>query len=299
MMHHYFKNRVVALLTFLLLFVFAVPFNAQGQSGKSCLFKVTSSGSTVYLLGSVHMMKESIYPLPETIEKAFQRSSGVVFEINMEEMDSPQAQEVFMRKSIFTDGNTLGKVLKPATYEKLKGAIKPLGLDISQLETLKPWSVAMALVVFKMNQLGFSPATGVDQYFYRKAVNTGKKVSGLETMEWQLSLMDGLPMAQQEMLVNQTLDDFADMGKTVDEMMAAWESGDMSKVEQMIGDSFQSYPELYDTLFIQRNKRWVFHVEALLTQKKTSFVVVGVGHLIGQDSLLELLRRKGYAVEQM
>ena len=299
MIHHYLRTRVIALFAFLLLFVFAFPLHVQGQSGKSCLLKVTSSGSTVYLLGSVHMMKESIYPLSGTIERAFQRSSDVVFEINMREMDSPQAQEIIMQKSIFTDGNTLRKVLKPATYEKLREAIKPLGLDIVHLEALKPWSVAMALVVFKMNQLGFNPEAGVDRYFYKKAVDTGKKVSGLETMELQLGLMDGLPMAKQEMLVTQTLDDFADMGKTVDEMMAAWKNGDMSKIEQMIVGSFQAYPELYDTLFIQRNKRWVFHVETLLAQKKTSFVVVGVGHLVGQDSLPDLLRRKGYAVEQM
>ena len=297
MIHHYLRTRVVALFALLLLFAF--PLHAQGQSGKSCLFKVTASGNTVYLLGSVHMMKESVYPLSGAIEKAFQGSSNTVFQINMEEMDSPQAQEIIMRKAIFTDGNTLGKVLKPATYEKLKEAIKPLGLDIVQLETLKPWNVAMSLVVFKMYQLGFNPEAGVDRYFYKKAVDANKKVSGLETMEWQLGFMDGLPMAQQEMLVAQTLDDFADMGKTVDEMMSAWKDGDMNKIEQMIVGSFQAYPELYDTLFIQRNKRWVFHVEALLAQKKTSFVVVGVQHLIGHGSLLELLRSKGYSVEQL
>ena len=301
MIHRNLRTHVAALFAFLLLLVFAAPLHAQEQSGKSCLFKVTSSGNTVYLLGSVHMMKESVYPLSGTIERAFQRSANAVFEINMEEMEknSSQTQEMIMRKSVFTDGNTLGKVLKPATYVKLKEAMKPLGVDIAQLETLKPWSVAMALVVFKMNKLGFSPEAGVDRYFYKKAVDAGKKISGLETMEWQLSLMDGLPMAQQEMLVNQTLDDFADMGETVDEMMVAWKSGDMNKIEQMIAGSFQTYPELYDALFVQRNKRWVFQVEALLTQKKTSFVVVGVGHLIGQGSLLELLRRKGYTVEQM
>lgn len=299
MMHRYLRTPVTVLFAFLLLFVLAVPVHAQGQAGKSCLFKVSSSGGAVYLLGSVHLMKESAYPLSGTIERAFQRSSDVLFEINMKDMDSPQTQEIVMQKSVFTDGNTLGKVLKPATYEKLKEAIKPLGLNIAQLEALKPWSVSMALVVFKMNQMGFSPETGVDRYFYKKAVDMNKKISGLETMEWQLGLMDGLPMAQQDMLVLQTLDDFAEMGKTVDEMMDAWKNGDMNKIKQMIVDSLQAYPELYDTIFVQRNKRWVFRVEELLAQKKTSFVVVGVGHLVGQDGLPELLRRKGYTVEQM
>jgi uncharacterized protein YbaP (TraB family) len=299
MMSRYLKTRVAAFFVFLVLLVFAVPLHGQAQSGKSCLFKVTSSGNTIYLLGSMHMMKESVYPLSETIEGAFRKSSHVVFEVEASEIDSPQVQELVIRKSIFTDGNTLGKVLKPATYEKLKEAVKPLGLDIAQLDPLKPWSVAMALAVLKMNELGFSPETGVDRHFYKKAVDAGKKISGLETMELQLDVMDGLPMELQEMLMNQTLDDLADMGKTVDEMMIVWKNGDMDRIEKMITDSFKSYPELYNVIFVQRNKNWASQVEVLLAQRETSFVVVGAGHLIGRDSLPDLLRRKGYAVEQM
>ncbi|MDR2862020.1 MAG: TraB/GumN family protein [Syntrophobacterales bacterium] len=299
MIRHYLRTYVVALFAFLLLLVFTAPLHAQEQSGKSCLFKITSSKGTVYLLGSMHLMKESVYPLPETIERAFQESSDVVFEINIGEMESPQAQEIMLRKSLFTDGRTLSKVLKPATYEKLKEAAKSLNLDVVQLDSLKPWSMAMALVVIKMNQLGFSPEAGVDRYFYRKAVNAGREISGLETMEMQLNLMDGLSMAQQDMLVSQTLDDFADMGKTVDDMMIIWKNGEMDKIEQMITDSFRDYPALYNTLFVKRNKRWASQVGALLAQKKTIFVVVGAGHLVGKNNLLELLRRKGYTVEQM
>jgi len=300
MMHHYLRTtRVAALFAFLLLFVFIVPFHAYGQAGKSCLFKVTSSKSTVYLLGSVHVMQESAYPLSGAIEGALQKSSDVIFEVHLGEMDSPKAQEVIMQKSFFTDGNTLRKVLKPATYRKLEEAMQPLGLNAAQLDQLKPWSVAMALVMFKMNQLGYSPEAGVDRYIYGKAVAASKKVSGLETIEWQLGLLDGLDMAQQDMLVSQTLDDFTDMVKTVEEMMTAWKNGDVNKIEQMIAGSFQAYPDLYDTLFSQRNKRWLSKVEDLLAQRKTSFVVVGVGHLVGRDSLVDLLRRKGYTVEQL
>jgi len=295
MMRHYLRTRAVVLFAFFLLFVFSAPLYAQKQSGKSCLFKVTSSGGTVYLLGYVPLMKESMYPLSGTIERAFQRSSNVVFEANDE---SPaNTRKMIAHKSIFTDGNTLGKVLKPATYERLKEAVKPLGLNVVQLEMLKPWSVAISIVELKLNQLGFRPGEqGVEQYFYKKAVDMGKKISYLETVEWEIGFLSGLPMAQQEAFLNQSLDDdFSD----VDEVMAAWESGDIKKIEQMISDSLQAYPELYDTLFVYRNKRLVFHVDALLAQKKASFVIVKVGHLVGQGNLLELLRRKGYVVEQM
>jgi len=293
------KKLAFTLVTLLFLFMSSSALYAQGQGGKSCLFKVTSQGGTVYLLGSIHFMKESNYPLRQTIERAFGTSSNVVFEVNMAEMDSPDTQVLMLSKSIYNDGNTLENSLQPAVYRRLGEKAGEFGLNMEMFDRFKPWSVAMTLIGLKLNQLGFDPAKGLDRYFYAKALASGKRTFGLETMAYQIGLFDSLSMREQEMLVQQTLDDFDTMESEMGEMLLSWTNGDVVHLESMLLKSFGDYPGLYQKFLVRRNRNWLSQIDVFLSQKKNWFVVIGAGHLLGQDGLVNLLRRKGYAVEQM
>jgi hypothetical protein len=289
-------------LPLVMIFVLLMPGSAlcaQRQSGKSCLFKVTSRGGTVYLLGSIHFMKESNYPLRETIERVFRASSNVVFEVNMADMDSPDTQVLMLSKSIFNDGNTLENNLSPAVYRRLGEKAGEFGLDMEMFSRFKPWSVAMTLIGLKLNQLGFDPAMGVDRYFYAKALASGKRTFGLETMAYQIGLFDSLSMREQEMLVRQTLDDFDTMESEMGEMLLSWTNGDVGHLESMLLENFGDYPGLYEKFLVRRNRNWLSRIEVFLNQERDWFVVIGAGHLLGPDGLVNLLRRKGYTVEQM
>jgi uncharacterized protein len=293
------RRFAVFFAAFLVLLVWSVPLYAQGRTGKSCLFKVTAPGSTVYLLGSIHFMREANYPLKDTIERAFAASSNVVFEVNMSEMDSPDTQALMLSKSVFTDGNTLEKSLSPAVYRSLAEKTGEFGLDVKLLDSFKPWSVAMTLIGLKLNQLGFDPAQGIDRYFHTKAQAAGKRTFSLETMSYQIGLFDSLSRQEQELLVEQTLNDFDTMESEMGEMLRYWTNGDIGNLERMLLKSFVDYPGLYQTFLVRRNRNWVSQIETFLNQKKDWFVVIGAGHLLGQDGLVNLLRWKGYLVEQL
>ncbi|MBN1546413.1 MAG: TraB/GumN family protein [Syntrophaceae bacterium] len=295
----YLKRCVIYCVVFFALLFWSLPLYAQDRDGKSCLFKVTAPGSTVYLMGSIHFMREANYPLRETIERAFAASSNAVFEVNMAEMNSPDTQVMMLSQSVFTDGNTLEKSLSPATYKKLGEKTAEFGLDVGMLANFKPWSVAMTLMGLKLNQLGFDPAQGVDHYFYGKALAAGKKTFGLETLGYQIGLFNSLSLREQESLVEQTLNDFDTMEAEMGEMLLSWTRGDVENLESLLLKSFDEYPGLYQKFLLRRNRNWLSQIEVFLSQKKTWFVVIGAAHLLGPDGLVNLLRKRGYQVEQM
>ena len=293
------KRIAFCLTAVFLLLLCGSTLKAQGTAGKSCLFRVTAPGSTMYLLGSIHFMRDSSYPLKDTIERAFAVSSNVVFEVDMATMDSPDTQAMMLSQSVFTDGNTLEKSLSSTTYRELAEKTEQFGLNVKMLDNFKPWSVAMTLIGLKLNQMGFDPAKGIDRYFYAKARNAGKRTFGLETLNYQIGIFSGLSMREQDLLVEQTLNDFDTMESEMGEMLMSWTNGDVGNLERMLLKSFVDYPGLYQKFLVRRNRNWLSQLELFLGQRKTWFVVVGAGHLLGQDGLVNLLRAQGYTVEQL
>lgn len=293
------KRIAFCLVAVFLLLLFGSTLYAQGPTGKSCLFRVTAPGSTVYLLGSIHFMRETSYPLKDTIERAFAASANAVFEVDMATMDSPDTQALMLSKSVYTDGNTLESNLSPATYRNLAEKTGEFGLDVKMLNNFKPWSVAMTLMGLKLNQLGFDPTKGIDRYFYAKARTAGKRTFGLETLSYQIGLFDTLSPREQNLLVEQTINDFDTMESEMGEMLRSWTNGDVGNLERMLLKSFVDYPSLYQKFLVRRNRNWLSQIELFLGQRKTWFVVIGAGHLLGHDGLVNMLRAQGYAVEQL
>jgi uncharacterized protein YbaP (TraB family) len=243
-------------------------------------------------------MRETAYPLKDTIEKAFAASSRAVFEVDMSTMDSPDTQAMMLSRSIYIDGNTLRGSLSPSLYQNLAEKTAEFGLDVTMLDAFKPWSVAMTLMGLKLGQLGFDPAKGVDRYFYARARSVGKSTSGLETLSYQIGLFDALSSREQEWLVEQTIRDFDTMESEMGEMIRFWTRGDIENLERMLMKSFTDYPELYQKFLVRRNLNWLSQIELLLDRREVTFVVVGAGHLLGRDGLVNLLRARGYVVEQ-
>ena len=213
------KKIAFCLTLIFLLLLCGSALQAREGMGKSCLFRVTAPGSTVYLLGSIHFMRETAYPLKDTIEKAFAASSRAVFEVDMSTMDSPDTQAMMLSRSIYIDGNTLRGSLSPSLYQNLAEKTAEFGLDVTMLDAFKPWSVAMTLMGLKLDQLGFDPAKGVDRYFYARARAVGKSTSGLETLSYQIGLFDALSSREQEWLVEQTIREFDTMESEMGDMI--------------------------------------------------------------------------------
>jgi uncharacterized protein len=295
-------RRTSAILATIYLSLLCINVSAQQSQDfekKHSLWKISSKSATVYILGSVHVLKEGDYPLDQNIEKAFEISSQILFEINFNTIDEQTIKRLTMDKGTYKDGQTLKDRLSKQTYELTKKRLSDLGLNIDQFERFKPWLLAITLDMLELQKLGFDQSRGIDKYFYSKAKNNGKKVDGFETAEYQLNLLGDMPAAMQETLLLQTIKELDEVQQEVATLVEAWKSGDMNSLDTILLKSFKDYPGVSKMLIVDRNKNWLPKIESLIGQKENVMIIVGAAHLVGKDGIIALLKQRGYRVEQL
>ncbi|MEE8126683.1 MAG: TraB/GumN family protein [Nitrospirales bacterium] len=261
------------------------------------LWKVQSSQNTIFLLGSIHVLRENNYPLGAPLYEAFEQASTVIFEVDLDELSSPVSQLQMLKKGLYSNGQNLQSVLSKESYQTAKADFASLGLDIKNFHPMKPWMAATAVMALEMQKLGYDSAYGVDRHFFTKAQKAGKEIKGLETVEFQLGLFDNLSGQMQEFFLLQSLEDLKDIEVRIKEMVDAWTQGNVKDLEGIL-EGMREYPELFQALVVSRNQKWIPQIEQALQQPEPAFIVVGALHLLGKEGLVAALQDKGYSVEQ-
>lgn len=268
---------------------------------RSFLWKASKGQGVVYLVGSVHMLTADFYPLAAALETAFKDSDLLVEEADLSEMLSPSTQFSLLQRGMLPAGQTLDKVVSPATLALVNahaGALGPGGA-VDAVKQFKPWFLAMTLEAMEWQKAGFDPQLGLDKHFYDRAQSEGKAVQGLETTEFQISLFDGMSAEQQDRFLAETLKDLNKDTATVGQLASAWKAGDVAGVERFVLQDLQSDPQVYQRLLVGRNRTWLPKIEALFGRPHPAIVVVGAAHLVGPDGLVSLLKAKGYTLTQL
>jgi len=292
------------LAAWVLLILFCRTFAVAAQDSrpapvKSCLWRVVSKASTVYLLGSVHVLKSDVYPLSQAIEQAFSDSTKLVLEVNLDSLNSPEAQQMVLSKALLPEGKTLNEVLSPATYQAVRKKVDDLGLNLEALQRMKPWFLSLSLVAMKLQQLSYDAQYGVDRHFFDRARKAKKEVLGLETADFQINLLDGLPAKTQERSLLQTLKELDQFETEFELLVSAWSAGQVKELDNLLLKSFKEYPDVYAKLISERNRNWLPKIESHFENGHKTLVVVGAAHLVGDDGLVELLKGKGDSVQQL
>ena len=273
-----------------------VPIRAQ--PARNFIWKIGSPTSAIYLVGSLHLLTKDYYPLSPALDAAFKDSDLLVEEIHLGEMEAPAAQLKLLTRGLLPANTSLDKVISPSTYALVTKRIGDLGLPIEPLKRFKPWMLAMTLVEMEWQKAGFDASLGLDRHFYDRATVEGKRVQGLETLDYQLSLFDDMAMEHQERMLAESLEDFDNERSNVLALTDAWKAGEAAKVERIVLDDVNDDPILYRRLLVDRNRNWLPTLDGLLARNGRAFVVVGAAHLVGPDGLLAMLAAKGYKVEQ-
>jgi uncharacterized protein YbaP (TraB family) len=261
------------------------------------LWSLQGKTNTVYLLGSVHFLKES-EQLPQALDDAYQASEVLLMEIDMDDLDPLEAQQVTMELGLLPEGQSLQQQLGQESYTKLVTRAQDVGIDPSLLNRFQPWFAAMTLVQMQLMKMGLAPTSGVEQRFTTRAVADKKPIHGLETVREQLGMLAGLPQKQQREFLLYSIEDADRMAKEIDDLLSAWRRGDSKALAKLLAEGFDEYPDLYRPLTTDRNRRWLGQVEALLDDREDYLVVVGTLHLVGKGSLIELLEKQGHRVVQ-
>jgi hypothetical protein len=252
------------------------------------------------VLGSVHFAKKDIYPLNQKIEDAFDQSDSLVVEANVNDINKIDIQKL-MEQVVYPENDTLEKHVSSETLESLEKETGGLGIPFELLNRQKPWFVAMTLVSLETIKLGLDPNLGIDKYFLSKAEGK-KKILELESMDYQVSLLSGFSDKEQELFLISTLKDLNIMGQEVNQLTQAWMSGDTKSMESILMRSIledNRLSPIFEKLIFERNRRMVTKIEDFLRTKETYFVIVGAGHLVGNQGVVELLRGKGYPIKQL
>jgi uncharacterized protein len=270
----------------------------QAAPARNFLWKVNGRGGAVYVVGSVHLLTKDFYPLNPAVEAAYQDSDLLVEEVDLGDMSGAASQLAFLSHGMLPSTQPLATVLSATTMALLNSRAADLGMPMEALRQFKPWMIALTVEALEWQKAGFDADLGLDKHFYDQAKADGKAVQGLETVEYQISRFDELPMAMQDHLLAETLKDIDTEQANMSRLIEAWRSGDALAVERIVLKDLQQEPQLYQQLLVDRNKNWMPKIDALFARRGHAMVVVGAAHLVGPDGLLTMLKAKGYTVTQ-
>jgi len=262
------------------------------------LWSLQGKTNKVYLLGSVHLLKES-ETLPAAIDSAYADAEKLVMEIDMDDLDPAEMRQAVTDLAMLPADQTLQQQLGAQTYEQFTTKARAMGIEPAMLDHFRPWFAAITLVQLQLMKMGLDPESGVERRLTARAAGDGKPIEGLETAREQLEIMARLPEKQQREFLLYSVEDAERMASEVDKLVAAWRRGDATQMAKLLQEGFDEYPDLYRPLTVDRNRKWIPQIERLLEGRDDYLVVVGALHLVGTDSVIDLLERKGYKVNQL
>ena len=283
----------------LLLCLLAATVWGEDAGHPVTLWRVDGLSNSVYLLGSIHLLREEDHPLPGVIDEAYADADVIVMELDMDDLDPAYTQMAFNRAGVMTDGTTLQDLMGDAAYAEAEEAAAVVDIPLDLLAQSEPWLAAMTVELMMLYRIGFDPLLGVEMTMTTRATSDGKPIEGLETIDEQLSFLDGLPLeAQREMLL-QTLAEGAALSESIDDLIDAWRHGDTKTLEESLLSSIGEQSEFSDVLIADRNRRWAETISTWLDDDQDYLVVVGALHLVGDEGVPSLLADKGIGIHQL
>ena len=271
---------------------------AAAAPSRPFLWTATSPTATVHLLGSIHLATPDIYPLDPRVETAFQAAGTLVLELPLDPATQLQAAAQFAKAGSYPPGDTIDLHLDRAVLEALQQRLRKTAVAFSTVRSQRPWFVALMLSLGEMQRLGFRPELGVDLHLAARAQGQ-KRILGLETVDEQVAMFAGMSETLQEQMLKDSLERLDEVGELLRQALDLWRAGDAEGMYELLMAPMRGeFPEIYQRLVAERNRRMAAAIEGYLRGTGGTFVVVGSGHLGGPDGILPLLRAKGYTLTQ-
>lgn len=281
--------------TTVLIFFFALAVGAINSSAEPAIWVVKGPHATVYLFGTIHALDQNHPWHSAKIDAAIEQSQSLWLEVpNID--DAASMQPLIMQLGLDM-AHPLSSKLTPDQMAKLNKAAAGLPGGSGMLEMMKPWLAGMMLSVAPVMQAGYDPNTGVELQLKPEFVKANKPVKGFETLEQQIHYFaDMSDKAQLDFLVSE-LNDADSASDKFKELVAAWYSGDVNKLDSLNNADFRDkYPDIFQLLVVKRNQNFTTQIQDLLKGDGVAFVAVGAGHLVGKDGVPAMLEKQGYKV---
>lgn len=259
------------------------------------IWSVTDEDSEIILYPTFHLLPDGMSWKTERLTAAINRADEVWYELPVGSDKDPAVQQLSMQLGMSPD-RLLSTVLTEETYAKLDAATANLGVPVQNIEQLRPWMVSVMLPMLQMMKSGYDPQLGVESQLQKMI--TDKPTKSFETAEQQLRFLADMSEEEQVNMLESTLEDIDSGQELIDRMAAAWSTGDIDMLEnEIVGQMKADLPALYDVMFTSRNAAWAEILDQEMKGSGVDLVAVGAGHLIGEDSVPQMLLERGYKVE--
>lgn len=278
----------------------ARPAPTVAPSGPSFLWSVSQGQDTVWLLGSIHLGREEMYPLATNIERAFAQSRELAVEMNIEAEETAQeVAQLLQRQGFLPADSSASQILTPELLQQVDSICASWGLPSDYMHQFRPWFMAVQLSALGVETVGLDAHWGVDVHFMRRAQQRKMGVLALETAQSQVEVFQDLTLGEEVEYLAQTLLELHNLEAQVDSMINFWQQGDTLGMEQFVLGSINAAgANLKDKIYAQRNVKMAQQISRWLGERRRVFVVVGAAHFVGPQSILVYLRDQGLQVEQ-
>jgi uncharacterized protein YbaP (TraB family) len=297
-------NVIVTILSAFLVLTFTqcktsrqVQNTGETQLENALLWRISGNGleHPSWLYGTIHMIPSEQFFLPAGTEAAFDSSSALYLEVDMTELEDPARQMQLLQDSYMKDDLTLKDLVTEEEYEMIKVHFAELGLPLMFLQRIKP----MFLSVFadgsiSPNSLQDGSIKVYEMELTEMAKENDIPIGGLETLDFQMSIMDSIPYEAQADMLMESIKMADQAGSQYDSLFALYISQDINSMYSSI-DEDQNLSSFDSLLLIQRNHNWIPVMREKMMEN-SSFFAVGAAHLGGPDGVIALLRKEGYRV---
>jgi uncharacterized protein len=260
-----------------------IPTNA-----KPAMWVVKDKDTTIYLFGTIHVLKPEINWFNGGVKAAFDSASELVVE--MIEPEPAVAQKAVLDRAIDKDGPPLTKKLKPDVAADYRKIMTNLGQPADAFEMFEPWFISNLLVLLPVQKLGYDAEKGADKVLMGAARASGKKLGELESLDTQLDFFDKMPEEDQIAYLTSTIRDSGKMNEELSKMVASWAKGDPAGIDASMNEGMKEFPKMQKLLLADRNANWANWIDKRMAHPGTVFIAVGAGHLAGKDSVQNMLK---------
>ncbi len=286
--------------TLSVLLLAAFPFGPGAAADDPAMLWVAQGNqNSVYLLGSIHLLRPQDHPLPPVIELVYDDADVLVMELDMDDLDYVGMMAKMRELGVLENETRLKHLLGKELYAQASAAAEATEIPLDLLDRSEPWLAAITVQEMLAMRVGFSGELGIEQYLTSKAREDGKPISGLETVSEQLGFLDGLPMDVQSQWLVHSLVDGLRIEMLVDQLVTAWRSGDIDYLEKELLHEAKMSPELHEALLVRRNLNWIDKIVDYLDDDEDYLIVVGAAHLVGDDGVVKLLSDRDVVVSQL
>ena len=265
---------------------------------QSSVWRLSRNGQSLYLGGSIHLLREGDYPLPPEFDAAFNQADMLVLETDINEFNSPEVVAQIQKQMLLPPEESLNTLLSKGVYKKLARRCEEMGIPVELLARYKPAAAMNLLGSVQTREYGFT-VQGVDLHYFFRAQTEAKKFGFLEPLAVQIEVLTGTGAGFADDFVLYSLNDMDKSGELLEVLVAEWKAGLGNQLEAELSAMKEGYPLVYKTVFLNRNAAWLPLIEAYLETPEVEFIIVGVGHFYGPGGLFGELQRRGCTLEQI